>query len=203
MTPSAKPSAWPVLLILNALMYFQLLVLLNTSRNRVYVGPREDIESEIGPCKVGDTVPDIEFIHSCNCDTVKLSDFKGKFVILDFWATWCENCIEDIPRLDALQNEFPDEIQILLVNVDGDGDVDNKITESFKKKKLISKATTGLITVNSDIACALFPRQGIPHYVWINTEGKVIAITDSKEITKENIHRMLNGDKISSNMMRE
>lgn len=40
--------------------------------------------------------------------TVKSSDFKGNVVVLDFWATWCAPCIEEIPNLNALQQKYAD-----------------------------------------------------------------------------------------------
>lgn len=47
--------------------------------------------------------------------TITLSDFKGKWLILDFWTEYCVSCIESFPKLNAIQEEFKDDIQIVLL----------------------------------------------------------------------------------------
>src|SRR5688572_26528195 len=73
--------------------------------------------SVIKELKIGDIVPDIEFLMvNYSKPTARLSDFKGKVVILDFWATWCGSCIEAFPKIDLAQKEFGDRLQVILVN---------------------------------------------------------------------------------------
>jgi cytochrome c biogenesis protein CcmG/thiol:disulfide interchange protein DsbE len=57
--------------------------------------------------QVGDTAPDFS-LPDINGKTVKLSDFAGKVVILDFFATWCPPCREEIPDFIKLQSEYKD-----------------------------------------------------------------------------------------------
>lgn len=53
----------------------------------------------------------------------KLKDFRGKVVILDFWATYCPPCIEEIPHLKALQAKYgPDDLLVVGLHVGGDED---------------------------------------------------------------------------------
>ncbi|MGZ4100208.1 MAG: TlpA family protein disulfide reductase, partial [Bacteroidia bacterium] len=51
------------------------------------------------PLKVGDKVPDITFSNVVNYKsaTLKLSEFKGQVIMLDFWATWCSSCLAAFP----------------------------------------------------------------------------------------------------------
>lgn len=51
---------------------------------------------------------------------VKLSSFKGKIVIVDFWATWCGPCRKGIPDLVAIQKEFNKEVVVIGISVDAD-----------------------------------------------------------------------------------
>jgi len=56
-------------------------------------------------------------LNSLDGKKVKLSDYKGKIVIVDFWATWCAPCRKGIPDLIELQNEFKD-VQVIGISVD-------------------------------------------------------------------------------------
>lgn len=48
---------------------------------------------------------------------VSLADFKGKWLILDFWNEYCTGCIKSMPKLNEIQNEFKSEVQVLMVGV--------------------------------------------------------------------------------------
>ena len=58
-----------------------------------------------------------------NNQRAALSDYKGKVVVLDFYATWCEPCRAETPQLVRLQNEYgPQGLQVIGLNVGGDED---------------------------------------------------------------------------------
>lgn len=143
---------------------------------------------------IGDRVPDIEFKtlnHSKK--SIKLSDFKGKLVILDFWATWCGSCVASFPKLDSLQSKFKDRVQVLLVNSILTGDNINDIDGFFKKRKVKGKPIHLITAVNDSAALKLFPHSTVPHYVLISPDGRVEAITVSEEISGINIQKILDG----------
>src|SRR5829696_2286085 len=73
--------------------------------------------SQVKPVRIGQPVPDVSLDKLVNypASTIKLSDFRGKLLILDFWATWCSPCIAAFPKLDSLQRKFGDKLQILSV----------------------------------------------------------------------------------------
>src|SRR5947208_3677112 len=58
-----------------------------------------------------------------NNQRAKLADYKGKVVVLDFYATWCEPCRAEVPRLVKLQKDYgPGGLQVIGLNVGGEDD---------------------------------------------------------------------------------
>ncbi len=94
--------------------YKQLVVLLTISIICVLLSPI----SSLAICqKIGDPAPDFELTDINTGDTVKLSDMKGKLVLLTFWATWCPRCWEEIDYIKArFAND--DKVTVLLVNME-------------------------------------------------------------------------------------
>ena len=146
---------------------------------------------------IGDTVPDITIanVYNYRSSTIRLSDLKGKLVILDFWATWCEGCLRKLPSLDSLQNDFDDKIQVLLINSKNTNDDSGKIKRFIKAKKLGKNDFSLPVISNDTVFDVLFPHKMIPHYVWIGSDGKVKGITGSDEVTYKNITEILSGNK--------
>ncbi len=65
----------------------------------------------------GNKAPDFT-LSSVNGEDVSLSDYKGKVVIVDFWATWCPPCRKGIPDLISLQNEYKDKVKVIGISLD-------------------------------------------------------------------------------------
>ena len=68
------------------------------------------------PARIGQAAPD--FSVSDGDRTVTLSQFRGKPVVLNFWATWCPPCVEEIPSLVAMQKQLGDKVVVLAVSTD-------------------------------------------------------------------------------------
>jgi thiol-disulfide isomerase/thioredoxin len=161
--------------------------------------------SSIHPLSVGDVVPDIVFDNMVNyhSKTARLSDFRDKLIILDFWATWCTSCLQHFPLLDSLQKEFVGKLQVILINAKNTGDKKEKITAFFEKRKPGSNQKYEISTaINDTVADKLFEHNIVPHYVWIS-EGKVIAITSSDPVNAENIRAIKAGQSVKWMMKRD
>lgn len=66
-------------------------------------------------------VPDINFTNA-EGKSVTLSDYKGKVILLNFWASWCAPCVKELPDLDRLQQSLGDtHFKVIALSVDGKG----------------------------------------------------------------------------------
>jgi cytochrome c biogenesis protein CcmG, thiol:disulfide interchange protein DsbE len=76
------------------------------------------------PALVNHAAPDFTVQDSDR--TVALRDFRGKVVILNFWATWCPPCIQEMPSLTTMQARLGDRVNVLAVSVDDDAEAYNR-----------------------------------------------------------------------------
>lgn len=74
--------------------------------------------SKYEPLMVGKVAPDFELPDLTEQD-VRLSDYRGKVVFLNFWATWCKPCKEEMPSMEVLYRQFKDDgLVVLAVSID-------------------------------------------------------------------------------------
>ena len=102
---------------------------------------------------------------------VNLDDFKGKLIILNFWATWCAPCKEEMPSLDELQsNTELNNLKIFPINI---GQEDVSKSELFFKELNIKNLD---IYIDAPITLAKkFSLRGVPTTIIFNKEGKEFA----------------------------
>ncbi|WP_409293083.1 peroxiredoxin family protein [Peribacillus sp. SCS-37] len=113
----------------------------------------------------GNIAPDFT-LSTLDGKTVSLSDYKGKKVLLNFWATWCPPCKKEIPEMKEYAERMPDNEVILAVNMDPKADVkgfaakmgmnfpvlldkEDKVNSAYK---VISIPTTYFIDSNGHIS---------------------------------------------------
>jgi peroxiredoxin len=71
------------------------------------------------PARIGTVAPDFTVQDSDR--KITLSDYRGQIVVLNFWATWCPPCIEELPSLETLQQRMKDKgIKVLAISIDDD-----------------------------------------------------------------------------------
>lgn len=149
-----------------------------------------------GVLNIGDKMPGITISNVQNYSKVdlKFSELRGKVVILDFWATYCAGCILQFPKLEALQKKFGNRIQILLVNEQSQEEIEKGFLSRRSIDPIYKDVVFRLPSISSDsILNKLFPHTLIPHEIWIDTSGKVLAITDERSLTEKNIQNVLDG----------
>ena len=112
--------------------------------------------------------PDFE-VRDLDGKTVKLSDFRGKVVVIDFWATWCGPCVRGMPVSAAVTAEFGDRVVFLPVDVDD--------RESAEKVKAFAakKGWSFPLYLGGKAIGAKYGVSGIPHTVIVAADGTVTA----------------------------
>lgn len=121
------------------------------------------------PLQKGNKAPDFT-AELLDGTTLTLSDYKGKPVIINFWATWCGPCVKEMPAFERLKEDFGDEIGIIAVN---SGD-DTETVKDFAEEN----GYTFPIALDEDFSISmLYPTNGIPYTVILDAEGNVTHIS--------------------------
>jgi len=109
--------------------------------------------------------------YNINNETINLRKFKNSLIIINFWASWCAPCIEEMPSLNKLQtNPIFNNLQIIPINVGRDNVEKSK---NFYKKLKINNLE---IYFDKDIQLAnKFLLRGLPTTVFINKKGEEFA----------------------------
>jgi thiol-disulfide isomerase/thioredoxin len=86
------------------------------------------------PRQTGHPAPD--FTLTDGSRSVHLADYRGKIVVLNFWATWCGPCREELPRLDELAREYASKDVVFVAASIDDSETQSKIASFLDKKKI-------------------------------------------------------------------
>jgi thiol-disulfide isomerase/thioredoxin len=101
----------------------------------------------------------------------KLSELKGKVLVLDLWATWCGPCRYEVPELVKLQEEFgPRGFEVIGLDIDPDDDTPDKVRAFAEKYKINYK----LAYAERELALALMRGGNIPQSIVVNRDGFII-----------------------------
>ncbi len=119
--------------------------------------------------KVGETPYD-QLGQSLGGTEIRLSDYKGKIVILSFWATWCNECRKEIPALFAIQKKSaPEKLQVIAINAGEKRALVEKFLSDYPESKIIFTLDPGTTGWNYKVSA-------IPVMYVIDPEGKISYI---------------------------
>ncbi len=112
--------------------------------------------------------PDFE-LESLDGTITKLSDLKGKNVIINFWATWCDFCVEEMPDLQKLQDEYKDkDLLILAVNV---GETKEEVEKFIEENNL----TLTVLLDKDGIVSNTYGVSSFPSTLAVNKDVEVVV----------------------------
>ena len=127
-----------------------------------YLNPVKTVSS-------GSPVPSYEYFDK-NGKSVRVSDFAGKWVLVDFWSSSCGPCIKSVPELGAVSNEFKEKLAVVSISLDSE----NPWKEASREHGIFwndwndPKGTSGSVRA--------FGTNGIPTFVIVSPEGIIVDI---------------------------
>ena len=111
-------------------------------------------------------------VENANGEEVKLSDYVGKPIVLNFWASWCSPCKSEMPEFNAAWEELEGEVQFLMVNMtDGSRETVDTAKEYVEGEGFTFPV---LFDTNSEAAIA-YGAYSLPTTYFIDAEGYLVA----------------------------
>ena len=149
--------------------------IISTMNENINPGVRNYVKLNLSPYRKimkGKQVPEFSFhLLDDSLKNISRQTFKGKYLLIDFWATWCVPCIEEMPRLHKIYKQYYDKgLEVLSISLDEE--------VSVIQKFLLNKWPMPWYNVQatkSNGAKKLFEVSGIPYPVLIGPVGKILA----------------------------
>jgi RNA polymerase sigma factor (sigma-70 family) len=142
------------------------------------LGDLEPAPVSVHPLQPGDPAPDFA-VKTLDGKDLRLADFKGKFVLIDFWATWCAPCVAEIPNLKTVHGTFATDPRFAMVSLSLDESPADLKTLVRSQKIPWAQAFIGPDSPITDAYAAT----AIPATFLIGPDGRILA----KDLRGENV----------------
>ena len=120
--------------------------------------------------KIGATAPDFEFA-TVDGENLRLSDFRGKYVLLDFWATWCAPCVEELTHINAIYDQYHQKgLEVIGLSLDFGPEAPAAL---FQRRGY--NWVQGYLGKEEAVVTRRYGVLGIPSILLIDPEGRVLA----------------------------
>lgn len=144
------------------------------SKTEATIQKAKELKEKYYPVRVGEMAPDFEMEDEYG-KMVKLSNFRGKAVFIDVWATWCGGCVEGLPYFVALKDQYKDWKDVVFLTISNDGiEGKSRWLNFLKEKKYSGKMPHLIVNDKKDRFKEDYCLTGIPRYILIDKEGKIV-----------------------------
>ena len=126
--------------------------------------------------RAGDAAPELALRDLAGAEH-KLAEYRGKPVVLNFWATWCVPCAAEMPLLNEMQKRYKSRVLFLAASVDDD-DMKPEVEAFIKKHQ--AEALTVMMGASIDSLREFGLKQVMPGTVFIDAEGKIVDRVSGK-----------------------
>ncbi len=138
------------------------------------------------PLRLGEQIPDFQFTD-LDGKTHQFREFKGRYVLLDFWGTWCGPCRAELPNLEKAYQQFRGR-KFVVLGMDDDRDV-AKARALLQEKGVTFPQSTG--DMGNDLVYKRFRVNRFPTAVLIDPSGKIVSLDFEDQFRGENTARTL------------
>ncbi len=121
--------------------------------------------------KVGETVPNFTTGRTLDGSEFRFSDLRGKYVLIDFWGTWCNPCIKEMPRVKEYKDKYKGKLVVIGVNK---GDGKKEIVKFIEKRGFDWFQIMSGEKADQENIVLMFGVAGYPTKILIDPQGKVI-----------------------------
>ena len=183
-------------------LFYLLLILMfifgGCKKKKTELAPQTEVGAEIEPTQpVAETIPSTTggnpapafTLQDLNGKDVSLADFRGKVVIIDFWATWCPPCVKEIPHFIELYEQYKDKgLAMLGISLDREG---AGVVKAFVQKYQIKYP---IMMTDGKVDKAFGPITSIPTTFLINSAGNITKKYvgyNSKAVFEADIKKLL------------
>jgi len=137
---------------------------------------------------VSNAAPDFQ-LQNLNGQSITLSDFKGKPVLINFWATWCQPCVFEMPFIQEIHDEWSDKgLMVLAINI---GDSSSEVEQFLQNHNL----SLPVLLDTSKAVAQTYSIRGIPTTFFIDKEGmiqeKIIGAFPNKAAIESRLSKIM------------
>lgn len=110
-------------------------------------------------------------LRDINGEEYRLSDHRGEIIVLNFWATWCNPCMAELPHLNQIDKNYEDQdVNVVAISIDAARHA-SKVKAYVKSRRY---AFTTLIDRDTTVVAQYNPSKGIPYTVVIDRQGRIV-----------------------------
>lgn len=169
-----------ILIIITIAVLGAILVLINPFSKQEPSVVSQGSVSE-GGSEIGQQAADFE-LESFDGKKVKLSEFSGKPVLIDFWAGWCPFCISEMPEIEKIHKEFEDKLAVLGIH--------RSETESIDVGAKFARERGVTYTLLKDSTGEVYRkltggRNFMPYALYIDKDGKIVKVKAGPKTEQE------------------
>ncbi|WP_247897955.1 redoxin domain-containing protein [Paenibacillus pabuli] len=145
----------------------------------IYQGTSSSKPQKNGAIEAGAIAPEFTAVNSAG-QQVKLSDYQGKVVMINFWASWCTPCVREMPMINQIAQTYQNDVETLFVNV---GEAKGTIHEFMEKQQFefpviidVTGKVSGLYRITGLPATMIIDQKGIFSHILLGELTKDIPL---------------------------